>query len=529
MGLFKQTFFIGSALILILQAFPAPAADVDEDMKRLNTIKLRTNLPLLTCIEKTLAQQPNILIQREQTYFDEGSYQFQKGAFDTFLKPAVSRQRENTPQDSVTALTVGAEKQTAKILDSSLTLEKKFRNGISVAPKAQISQNNTTNDLIPTTNRAKVDFVITVPLLRDFGEEATGAQEMAAEKNLQASLSTLKFVTSQSIFNTISAYWNYVGAKNSLEIFKETEEQARILVEKTQILVDAGERPRADMDQLKANLADKSSSRYGAEQTLLEAKQALGIAMGVDFESIDNLSLPSNPFPELAAIPYPRLHEKDPLILKSHANRGDLEAQKYKEKGAEILMVSAKNGLLHKFDINFSAGYSGLDEGPGANSYFDSVEENVSGFNSFVSGTYEWPFANDTQRGLYLQAKSTYRQNVIQTYDLRRNISSRVAVAISDLRNSSEQYENSVAAYQYYENAMKSEIEKLKLGMSTFLDVIQFQDKLLSTKLNHISAHQRYAIALAKLRFETGTLLRKEVDGTYSVALNDVLSIPLRD
>jgi len=127
-----------------------------------------------------------------------------------------------------------------------------------------------------------------------------------------------------------------------------------------------------------------------------------------------------------------------------------------------------------------------------------------------------------------LQAKSTYRQNVIQTYDLRRNISSQVAVAISDLKRSSEQLKNSIVSYGYYEIALRNEVKKLKLGMSTFVDVIDIQDRLLSTKLNHVSSHQRYSIALAKLRFETGTLLKQKEDGTYTVALEDVLSIPLR-
>ncbi len=486
-------------------------------------------IPLLSSVEATLDQQPNILIQKEQTNFTQGAYEEQSGAFDSFLRPSLTRSRANTPLTKLNQTTFGAEKQTAKITDGTLKLDKKLRNGVTLGPQVNLTQNNTTNDLDDTSNRANVDFVITVPLLRDRGRDATGAAEMAAQKTYESSLSKYRFVSSQSILTTVTAYWNYVAAFRSLEIRKESEARAKELVDKTKILVEKEERPRADLDQLVANLADKTSSRIRTEQTLTEQKQALGFAMGIPFDKIDELPLPSESFPEPPKTnAYPSLQEKDPLIKIAIQRRGDLMESKLREKAADILRVSSKNGLLHKLDINVSGGYSGLDEGSGAHSYFDSLEENVSGFNSKVGVSYEWPFENASARGRYIQSKATLQQRKIQTYDLKRQISSKVATAILALRRTSEELRASILAYKTYEKAVQNEKEKLRLGMSTFIDVIDIDDRLLSTKLQHVSAHQRYAIALAQLRFETGTFF-DSVEEKNSLKRDHLVTIPLRD
>lgn len=518
-------------LVLILFLFqgivPSLFAEEEDSLKEVKIHKINMKgIPLLTCVVSTLEQEPNILIQREETVFTEGVYQFQGGQFDWVLTPSLNYTQQNRPQTEAEKESTGTTKLTARTTDASIAVQKLLRNGVFLGPQATITQDNTDGDLLPASNRAKLDFVITVPLLRDLGREATGAQEMAAEKNYEASVAQLRFIASQSALNTIIAYWNYVAAEENVKILKASEERSRILVENTQKLVDKEEQPKANLDQVKANLADKTAQRVNAEQTLTQAQHELGLAMGIPFKEIDPLPLPSDFFPKISDRPYPEMTQKDSLIKAALQQRGDLDSLKLQEKGSKILLTSAKNGLLHKLDLNLSGGYSGLEEGTGASSFVDSLEENVSGFDAKAGFTYEWPFANDAARGIYLQSKATFEQNKIRTYDLARTISSRVSVAISALKRNSIELANSIKAYQYYATSVKNEKEKLYLGMSTIIDVINFEDKLLSTKLNHISAHQRYAIALAQLRFETGTLINDEED-KHSIDMASITTVPL--
>ena len=66
------------------------------------------------------------------------------------------------------------------------------------------------------------------------------------------------------------------------------------MLEKIKILIEDEERPESDIDQLFANLASKRTNRIRAEQNLLEAKQALGIAMGLSVDEISSSPLPAD-------------------------------------------------------------------------------------------------------------------------------------------------------------------------------------------------------------------------------------------
>ena len=65
-------------------------------------------------------------------------------------------------------------------------------------------------------------------------------------------------------------------------------------------------------------------------------------------------------------------------------------------------------------------------------------------------------------------------------------------------------------AVRLYRSAVASEQQKLRLGMSTFFDVLFVEDELSNALLSEVSAQARYAEALVRLRFETGTLLPDE-------------------
>lgn len=514
---------LGGWLCLNLQAEEAaPEKPKAEETAVINL----AGISLLESIEETLEKQPNILIQREQTQFNKGVYREQSGQFDLNLRSSLTRSRIVTPLQEGTAAQLGTSKQVAESTDTTVALDKQFRSGIRAIPQAALTQNDLTADGLSIGNQARVDFTIQVPLLRGLGASATGAPESAARKNYEASLAALRFTASQTVFATATAYWNYVGAHQSLEVAKRSEERSQVLTEQTRKLVEGGERPPAEMNQLLANLADKTANRIRAEQTLVEARVTLGLAMGVPFHQINRLAHPGDPFPD-AAIP-PDLAQLDPLVRTALKRREDLAAFELNEKAAQILLVGARNGLLHRLDLNLSGGYSGLEEGTGVDDYLAGLNQNISGGNFLAAVRYEWPFFNSTARGRYLQADASRGQARIRVYDLERTISSQVEVAASALRQSALEVARSKEAVDYYTRAVSGEKEKLKLGMSTFIDVIDIEDRLLATELSYIAGQQRYAIALARLRFETGTLIASEEEKS-SVALEKLLSVPIKE
>ncbi len=55
--------------------------------------------------------------------------------------------------------------------------------------------------------------------------------------------------------------------------------------------------------------------------------------------------------------------------------------------------------------------------------------------------------------------------------------------------------------------AVENEKRKFQLGMSTLFDVILAEDALTNARLSEIAGQQAYAVAIARLRYETGAIL----------------------
>lgn len=125
-----------------------------------------------------------------------------------------------------------------------------------------------------------------------------------------------------------------------------------------------------------------------------------------------------------------------------------------------------------------------------------------------------------------LQKESVYQQSLILTGDLARNISSGVLVAIFGLGNSELELARSQEAVRSYRTALDNEKKKFKLGISSLLDLIQTEDSLTNALLNEISAQRKLSTVLARLRFETGTMLSAD-QKKISVSMEELTTIPL--
>ena len=95
--------------------------------------------------------------------------------------------------------------------------------------------------------------------------------------------------------------------------------------------------------------------------------------------------------------------------------------------------------------------------------------------------------------------------------DLDRRIRVNVRVATEALGNAARETAVSDEALRLSLRAVETEREKFRFGLATVFDAILAEDTLTKALLQQTNARLRYALALARLRFETGTLLR--VDG----------------
>ena len=484
-------------------------------------------LKLIEAIGTTLSNQPSIKIQEEVVEISKGALQQASGAFDPTLTTDISRTHENKPFTAADQLTYGTSKDASNVTTYTVSLNKKLRNGITVGPNAQMTRTDDQSSGAPTINEGSVNFVITLPLLSGRGRESAAAGETAAKSQVEASELTLRHTYSTAVLETANAYWEVTAANENLEVLEEAESRSIKLLQDVEKLVNADERPRSDLDQLRADLASKTMARIMGEQTLYEARQHLGIAMGLRFDDVTTLPLPSDTFPgSLSGKSLSIENNKMEFIQLSNKNRSDLLALEKLEKEAMILLTAARINTKPQLDLSLSMGYQSLDETNRKSGYYNAFRENVEGLNGGATLSLQYPFGNNASSGLLHQRKSSHLKTRIQTADLERKIHSYVVVAIHALIQKTAELGEAQKAVLYSRKALNNEKLKLNMGMSTVIDVLDIEDRFRTALQGKVSAQKEYALAVLQLRFATGTLLGED-KGCYTVTTEQLTTIPI--
>jgi outer membrane protein len=481
----------------------------------------QSGLTLLEAARITLAEQPSIKFQREQVTLAEGALQAAAGRFDLQLGGSVNRTRATTPlreQDQSATLATALTNQTSYTLGA----DKPLRSGLILSPSVGVTRQDLNYDPL-ATNRASVSFGLTQPLMRGRGAEVVTAVETAARYDVATATNSLRYTASLTVYQTTLAYWNYVAAYRNLDIIRASEQRAAQLKQETQALIDAANRPGADIRQVDANLSERMALRTAYEQALFEARQTLGLAMGLPADQAAALPAPSDGFPPPAdTLPA----AGDPQLLeRALQNRADLEATRQRERGTQVLIGAARDALKPQVDLSLSLGYSGLTEAAPFTGLFSSLGRRLSGPNFLASVALSKAQENNVARGQLARTEAAHRQTQIQIDDLARTIRSSVVVAQDDLARSAARVRLLRDAGALYVTAVDDERAKLQLGLSTIIDVVLIEDRLTRSLLDEVAASLRYASALTRLRFETGTLVAGGAPA-FAVTAETLMTVP---
>jgi outer membrane protein len=495
-------------------------------------LSAQEHISLLYAVHTTIEKQPNIRIQQKEVEIKKGSMQSSKGEFDAKIGAFIRRGHEESSYPMSRRIEGIMEESQEDTITYGINLNKKFRSGVSIEPQIGITYTDSSASPFEQvegyelTNIGRIDFVINIPLLKGRGKASVAANEMTAEKEYQSSLFELHHKTSQYILNTVLAYWYYLAYSEIFGQRKEAEKNAQQLADYTKKLIKGGKSPASELEQIMANLADKAAARIAAEQNLFDAKQQLGIAMGIPFDEIKTLPLPSDNFPvqkNKDILSDYELVEK--MIDQALENRGDFLAAKKQEEAGKILLEASKNNLLPQLDLKLNTGYAGLSEN---GNYIDapaSLQENIAGLNYSALLEYQIPIGNNSAKGIVAQRKAAYDQYILSKNDLERTISSNILSALSNLQNSISELIKAEEAVSFYKNAVKNERNKVFIGISTFFDLVSMEDKLINSQLGIISSKLKLSKALANFRFETGTLIPVKQNHA-SISVEELTTIP---
>ncbi|MSU33816.1 MAG: TolC family protein [Pedosphaera sp.] len=308
-------------------------------------VEYRTNrLSLLDVVQITLQKDPVIQIEEQQVEFAKGVLQEASGQFDLSGLADVSRSYFRNPLTDANHLRYDTLNR--PYLDARRTLEtdemdyrvgakQQFRSGITLSPGVTLNQVRNNFDQQRTVNRAEVNFVVKVPLLQGFGREAVGAAEKAAQLRREATILDLQHTIASRVLASLGAYWECVAAQLRLEVLGESRTRSEEFLARIKELVEADEYPAAEVKQVQADLAEKNADFTSAEQEFWDARQNLGLALGLSVAEMANAPVPSDSFP----VPTGDVKNTEPraesLISESLVRRADYQSAVILEQAAQ--------------------------------------------------------------------------------------------------------------------------------------------------------------------------------------------------
>ena len=483
-------------------------------------IRFAGGVRIADVVSAVLAGSPDIEQARLAVESEAGDLLLAASPFDLQVRTMLQRARESLPPASVRdGLAVTVETRTSVI--------KSFRSGLVVTSELSLARNRNNAFGLPA-GRVDASASVRVPLLGGRGGSAAAGRERAAQESVTASGLERDHVVARVVHDAVLAYWRYLAAYEQVRTYVESADRAQRLVEETEVLIRADERPASDLDLMASNRAQKLTAVTVARRTLLDAKYALGIAMGLPAAAVSTLGPPLTGFPE-TAIDRSSANgtaARAAAVGTALAARRDLAALRTRRDGARLAWEGALREMRSRWDIVTRIGYTGVagsTASVAANSFAPAA-----GVNGLLRIEHEPAATNRAVRGRALGRAALYRTAVVAADDLVRRIEANVLLAIEARDNAAREALAAHESVRLSERSVRTEQEKFQLGLGTLFDAILAEDSLTNARLRLTDARLRLAAARVRLRFETGTLL--DVTGrTVSVDPDRITSSVLEE
>ncbi len=474
-------------------------------------------LTLTQAVEAALARHPQLQIQREITVTARALEKQASGQFDTQVDALLQQALTHTPltglqQLQVDEASIEATDQSVNATTATGSATRLLRSGIQLSASAGLWR--FTDNLAQTqgVNLSLIRFQANIPLLRGRGRNVVAAEETAARIEGDAALYDLNHMATSLTASAVSRYWEVIAARQTFEVWQQAEDRGHTLVNNVQTLIDADKLPRAELQQVLANLAGKTASRAAAEQRLVAAAQALALSMGLSDEELMKSFTLSDSLPDGEAATLPSMNEADVArwLHRSLERRADYLSLKQRQGAFVVRRDAASNRLKPQVDLKVVTGYMGLREGRRPDQFLVSPFSHPSGLDIIAGLSYSLPVGRHAAQGQVEQATSAARQNEFNAQEMARSITSSVLASVGAYKNAIIRVQQAKASMEASRAALDGEREKLRLGAGSVVDLVTLEDRLTFARSAFVEAGLNYAELLVTLRFATGTILEPD-------------------
>ena len=457
------------------------------------------SLTLRECIERALANNLDISVERINPKIESGAILSAQGDFDPSLSLDMRYREVQTPLFSVQTNSAA---NTTRNTFLTPGLTGKLPTGTSY----DFSYNGTEQQTSPDLNdehRAAWTVGLTQPLLRDFGLGPNLANLRIARKNKQIAIYTLVAKVTDTIREVHNAYYDLIFAIENLKVQKESLELANALLAENKKRLEVGMMSPLDVTQAESGVASQEEAVIQAQQDIRVQSNRLRRLISSNVAPLRQTRIVPVDTPSVEPV---HVHVEQ-SIQRGIGNRPEYQLQKQAIERENIQLRFDRNQLFPQVDVTGSYGQSGLASwrGGALDSAFTTSE-----FPEWTVGVVvEIPLGNLTARGNYRASKLRAQQAVLQLKSIEQDIIVEVDNAAAQVQTNLKRIEATGAARRLAEETLNAERKRLEAGTSTSYTVLQHQRDLTDARSKEIRAIADYNESLATLYRAEGTLLEK--------------------
>ena len=479
------------------------------------------SLTLEECILKALQNNLGLTIQQLAPLQAEYSLQLTKEKFiPSFAFNFTNGETRNASYSWLDAPTDSSFTQTGR-LSGSLSQAVPTGGNLTIGMSGNRTYSNARLQTINPRYDARLQFQFSQPLLRDFGPKMSRRQIILAQSGLEKAGYDFQANVAGLIYNVETAYWNLVYSIENLKVVRLSLKLAQDLLNQNRLAVEIGTMAPRDVLTAQSSVASREADIIAAEASVKSAEDTL--------RSILNLMGDAKAAGAIIPADQPNLDikpvELDQSILVAMQNRPELKSLEIDLDNSKFSFTIAKNQLLPNLSLSASytsPGISGdrilyLNNNPLSGVIVGVVPAGVSQAikdslkflykNWSVGLTLDIPLSNILSRASVAQAQVSLQSAELQLKSREQAIYLEIKSAVRDLETNSRRVQALKVASDLADQNLKSEEEKLRVGLSTPYQVLQFQEQLTRAKTTELQAIINLNNAQAKLDQVLGTSL----------------------
>lgn len=337
--------------------------------------------------------------------------------------------------------------------------------------------------------RQNLELTFKQPLLRGAGQRVNRADIEIARIRETINLLDLKSILIDKITQIIISYRSVLQAQEQVKITSQSLINAQKEVESTQVFIDAGRKPRADLITVQSQVAAQEiallSSRNNLKKQQLDLLDLLDIDEDVNIIASENLEI------QPLTLDIDRIRksilEHQPIYLKAKLNLENAKTQ----------LISAENNRRWNIDFETTVRHQ-----PAPN-IIDNTTELSAGL-TFSKTLGDRSIERDFQQSRVnvLKAENDLRETI-------QNVNTEVNKNLQDIELNFKQVELSRQATALAKLELSNQVEKIKLSLpgATLLDLVRLQSDLDRKKNDELNAKIEYLNALTNLDKSLGITL----------------------